>query len=360
MSTIVTHAHAELWRFRFDRPVGGSRLSSIDVITVDLAAADGIEGMGFSYVLGGDGTVALAAARQLLAHFVAQQPLVHPATTWRAMLHSFNRTGDGPNRIGAAAVDTALWDLHSRRLGVPLALALGGVPRAVPVYGSGGFHAGQSPEEVAEVVRNYIRRKVRGVKIRVAGQPNDRALLRAARDALPADVHLMADANEKADQVRARALARECADVGALFLEEPLPAHDLAGYIDLARNVPVGLAGGEHLQGCVAVMPYLRENALALVQTDLAAGGGLSEALRVAALAEHFGRPVAPHFLPALFVHLAAAAPNVTWLEDLPLFEPLFKDPIGIDADGTMTAPDRPGHGLVWADGAREAFRLPD
>jgi L-alanine-DL-glutamate epimerase-like enolase superfamily enzyme len=86
--------------------------------------------------------------------------------------------------------------------------------------------------------------------------------------------------------------------------------------------------------------------------------GGITESLRVATIAEHYGLAVAPHFLPALYVHLAAAAPAVRWLEHFPLLEPLFDRPADLDANGEIAPRETPGHGLAWAPGARETFRI--
>jgi L-alanine-DL-glutamate epimerase-like enolase superfamily enzyme len=94
------------------------------------------------------------------------------------------------------------------------------------------------------------------------------------------------------------------------------------------------------------------------MQPDLAAIGGLTPALRTAHLAEATGAEIAPHFLPGLFVHLAAAAPNVTWLEEFPLLEPLFDGWPAVSADGMMTSRDVPGHGLRRAEGAREQYLI--
>jgi L-alanine-DL-glutamate epimerase-like enolase superfamily enzyme len=86
--------------------------------------------------------------------------------------------------------------------------------------------------------------------------------------------------------------------------------------------------------------------------------GGLTPCLRTAQAAEDAGVECAPHFLPGLFVHLAAAATNVTRLEHFPVLEPLLTGWPAIDADGWMTASGRSGHGLDLAGGAREAFRI--
>lgn len=91
----------------------------------------------------------LAAANAQVQRYVLTQALIPPQALWRRIAAGLNRTGLGPNLIAPAAIDVAAWDLESRRRGLPLEKAMGGVPRSVPVYGSGGFTAGQSPEEAA-------------------------------------------------------------------------------------------------------------------------------------------------------------------------------------------------------------------
>jgi L-alanine-DL-glutamate epimerase-like enolase superfamily enzyme len=352
----IADARAELWRYRLAAPVGGSGVASVDVLIVTLADAGGRTGFGFSYVLGGRDALPLTAATGLLERFLTGRPAVHPEVRWREIAASFNRTGAGPYGTALAAIDVAAWDLYAKTLGVPLGVAMGGAARAVPVYGSGFFYAGQDPDEAAAVAVDYVRRGVRAVKPRAAGDPRDAPLLRAV--AAAANVPLMVDANEKCTPLAAARLVRAAADVGALFVEEPLPAYDLAAYRTLARGAGVPLATGEHLRTLAEAAPFVVEGLCAVIQPDLAAMGGLTPCLRVARFAEACGAEVAPHFLPGLFVHVAAAAPNVTWLEDFPLLEPLFAGLPLMAADGTIVLRDVPGHGLTPADGAREAYRL--
>lgn len=94
------------------------------------------------------------------------------------------------------------------------------------------------------------------------------------------------------------------------------------------------------------------------MQADLQAMGGLTPCLRLARFAEICNVEITPHFLPGLFAHVAAAAPNVTWLEDFPLLEPLFTGLPMMAADGTMTPLSSAGHGLAAADGVRETYRI--
>jgi L-alanine-DL-glutamate epimerase-like enolase superfamily enzyme len=354
--TRIAEATAELWRYRLEKPVGGSGVASADVVIVTLRTDDGQTGFGFSYVLGGRDALPLDATRGMLERFVSGKPLGHPEAHWREIAASFNRTGAGPYGTALAAIDVALWDLYAKLLGLPLGVAMGGAPRAVPVYGSGFFYAGQDPDEAGDIAASYVRGGVRAVKPRVAGTAADTALLHAVAGATP--VPLMVDANEKCSLTAAARLVRAAAEVNALFVEEPLPAYDLAAYRALARSAAVPLATGEHLRSVAEAAPFLTEGLCAVIQPDLQALGGLTPCLRLARFAEVCNVEVAPHFLPGLFVHLAAAAPNVTWLEDFPLLEPLFAGLPVMTPDGLMVPLATPGHGLTPAAGAREAYRL--
>ena len=351
-------AEAELWRYPLAGPTGGSGITAVDVIVVSLEDSEGETGTGFSYVLGGGGAVVKAAAGDLLARFVAGEDCAPPETLWRRLAGSLNRVGRGIGYVAIAAIDVAAWDLHACAMGVPLYTALGGAARTVPVYGSGGFRPDQDPESAVAQALAYAGRGCKAVKLRLAGNRADAPRMRAVAAALPGGVDLMVDANERCDLARAIWLANECAAVNALWLEEPLPADALHGYAALAKKTSIAIATGEHLQGAVEVKPYLAADACAVLQPDLAMMGGISECLRAGRIAEYHDVSVSPHFLPALFVHLACALPNIGWLEDFPLLEPLFDSPVAMDENGTMTPGDAPSHGLAWASGARDAWRV--
>jgi L-alanine-DL-glutamate epimerase-like enolase superfamily enzyme len=118
--TKIDRAEASLLHYRLDKPVGGSGVAVVDVVVVDLTDADGVTGLGFSYVLGGaGGEVVLQAARTQLQRHVLGQPAIPPQALWRRIAASFNRTGYGPNLIALAAIDIASWDLEARRRELP-------------------------------------------------------------------------------------------------------------------------------------------------------------------------------------------------------------------------------------------------
>lgn len=118
------------------------------------------------------------------------------------------------------------------------------------------------------------------------------------------------------------------------------------------------IATGENIRGSAAAAPYLLNRWCSVIQPDLASMGGLTECLRTAQLAEHCNVEVAPHFLPGLFVHLAAAVPHLTWLEDLPTIEALFSTIPRMEPDGFFTPPGGPGHGLVLSPDARAEYLI--
>jgi L-alanine-DL-glutamate epimerase-like enolase superfamily enzyme len=241
---------------------------------------------------------------------------------------------------------------------VPIGVAMGGTPRRVPVYGSSAFKRGGDPEEAVATALDYLCRGARGVKVRAEGSAADAPLLEAVARALAGRIELMIDANGRIDERAAERLLHDAAAVNASFVEEPLPPSEPDGYARLSRNAPVPIATGENLRGSNEAAPYLSGRWCSLIQPDLTVMGGLSECLRTAQLAEQAGIATAPHFLPGVFVQLAAAAPNLIWLEDFVTVEPLFGRIPAMDPDGFMTLPALPGHGLEFAAGARSAFRI--
>lgn len=356
--TKIERTEASPLRYRLDKPIGGSGVAAVDVVVVELTDSDGATGLGFSYVLGGlGGEIVLAAARDQLRRHVLGQPAVPPQALWRHIAASFNRTGYGPNLIALAAIDLAAWDMDARRRGLALGVAMGGVPRPVPVYGSGGFTATQSPEQAADAAAKAAAEGFQAVKPRVrGGMRSDAKTISAVRSAVPEHVHVMIDANEKGDLASAMWLLSTAREHGVLFVEEPLPALAIEGYRTLATAGGVSIAAGEHLQGRSAFLPFLSERLVTVIQPDLAMCGGLTPVLEVAALAEVFDVSVSPHFLPGLFAHLAAVSPAFTWLEDFPLLEPLFEGWPERTSGGLLSPRDVPGHGLTLGAGERKRF----
>jgi len=348
----------KLLRCPLSGPTGGSGLTSFDVIVVELEDNAGVRGWGFSYVLGAGGGLALHACRDLLDQFVREQAAVPPQVLWQRMDASLNRIGKGIHYLAMAAIDVAAWDLYAKHSGVPLGVAMGGELRPVPVYGSGGFRPNMAVEAALEQAGAYRQQGCTAVKLRLAAGPGDEELIRGVRDGLPGGTLIMVDVNEKADPVTAAWLLEICRKYQVYWIEEPLPARDFRGYARLAGHPGAAVATGEHLQGLSEFLPLLQADAIGIAQPDLAMMGGLTECLRTGRVCDSYNVPVAPHFLPSLFIHLAAALPNLTWLEDFPLLEMLFENPLPI-GDGGMAVPlPEAGHGIRLSKAAVDQYAI--
>jgi L-alanine-DL-glutamate epimerase-like enolase superfamily enzyme len=94
-----------------------------------------------------------------------------------------------------------------------------------------------------------------------------------------------------------------------------------------------------------------------IAQPDVTRLGGLPAWLKVATLAEQYQRPVAPHVLPEIGVHLACGLPQVRMVEYMPWLYPAFVDVPAI-VEGQMVPPDRPGLGLELRHDAVEKYRM--
>ena len=351
------NSRSRLLRLPLSGPTGGSGLTAVDILVVEVSDNEGRVGLGFSYALGIGGNTACHAAQDLLARFVEGQVIKHPAALHRNLTGSLNRLGRGVHYLAIAAIDVAVWDLHAKRMGVPLGVAMGGEMREVPIYGSAGFRPKMESDAATEQALNYVQQGCSAIKLRMSAGASDEKLLRDVRDGLPAHIGIMVDANEKCDAVSAQWLMNVCAEYNVLWVEEPLNAHDISGYSRLKSQSRVTVATGEHLQGLGELQPFLERGLVGVAQPDLAMMGGITECLRVAQICEAFGVDIAPHFLPSLFIHLAAAAPNVTWLEDFTLIEPIFENALTIE-NGIIRPPSEPGHGLRLAPNAMDEFDL--
>ena len=263
-----------------------------------------------------------------------------------------------------SAIDTALWDLAAKRAGEPLFRLLGGAADRVYAYASGGLYADdKDTAALGRELRGYVDAGFSAVKIKVAGVPlaADTARVAAARDAIGPDVRLMVDAVYMLDVSAAERMARAFAPYDLHFFEAPLAPGNLPGLARLAATSPIPIAGNEIAFGLDAYRDLIVHGGIAYVHLDVNQCGGVTEALRIAALAHAFHRPVSFHNATsavafAANLHVAAAVPGVDSIEWHMVHRMLF-DKIGLETfrleNGYALLPDRPGLGL---DSRPEAF----
>ncbi len=210
----------------------------------------------------------------------------------------------GPIAQVIAGIDLALWDMQSRRAGVPLWQFLGGASGVVRVYASG-----INPDRPEDTVLAKHAEGYRAFKLKVGfGAERDLANVKTVHARLPEGNELMLDANQAWDLETAQNMASRLREFTPRWLEEPLRAdRPLSEWARLAESAGIPLAAGENLIGSDAFNMVIQSGTLSVVQPDLAKWGGISGCLPVIDRIHAAGLRYCPHFLGAGVGQLASA-----------------------------------------------------
>ncbi|MDX1779885.1 MAG: mandelate racemase/muconate lactonizing enzyme family protein [Thalassovita sp.] len=312
--------------------------------------SDGAQGAGYSYTIGTGGPSVMALLEHTLAPALIGRDADRIDGIWRDLLFSTHATSVGAiTSLALAAIDTALWDLRCRKMGLPLWKAAGGNRDRVPLYTTeGGWLHLETDQLVADAVEMQAR-GFRGAKIKIGRDhiSEDAARLAAVRAAVGDGFEIMTDANQGFSLSEANRRARILEEHGIGWFEEPLPADDVASHATLAASTSVPIAVGESLYSLSQFKDYLSAGAASIVQVDVARIGGITPWLKTAHLAEAHNVTVCPHFLMELHLPLVCAIPNAKWLEYIPQLDLITGEKMRIE-DGHAYPSDTPGLGIDW------------
>ncbi|HEX7638428.1 MAG TPA: enolase C-terminal domain-like protein, partial [Burkholderiaceae bacterium] len=188
--------------------------------------AGGRTGLGYTYA----DAAAAGVATGVLAQALARLDAMDIERCWSAMQRAVRNIGrSGIAACAISAVDTALWDLKARALGLPLATLLGRCRDEVPVYGSGGFTNYDDARLRGQLAGWVERDGCRMVKMKIGSDPaDDPRRIAVARDAI-GDAELFVDANGACTARQALRLLAACAHAGLRWFEEPVSSDDAAG-----------------------------------------------------------------------------------------------------------------------------------
>ena len=257
-----------------------------------------------------------------------------------------------------SGIDCALWDILGKSLGVPVWRLLGGRRSAtMPAYASGGW---AGPDKIGDELMGYVKRGVFGaVKMRVGiidGDPRASARrVHAAREALGPDIGLMCDAHGTLSVAEAKRFCRLVEEDNIAWFEEPVTADDKAGCAEVRRATDISIAAGESEFTRHDFRDLAALGAVDIMQPDLAICGGITEAMRIAAIASAYNLKLAPHLwagAPAFAAGLAVAAASPAGfiveysLGANPLLHDLVEESFQV-GDGLIEVPERPGLGIT-------------
>jgi L-alanine-DL-glutamate epimerase-like enolase superfamily enzyme len=315
--------------------------------------AGGQRGLGFTY----GPAACLSVIEDVLAPAVLGAEVFDVAAIWREMVAAIRNAGrPGIASAAIAAVDIALWDLKAKLLGLPLCQVLGLSHSSVAIYGSGGFTSLTEAELEAQLGGWVHGQGIPRVKMKIGtawGRAERRDVERVARAraTIGDRADLYVDANGGYTRKQAVRLAGAFADAGVTWFEEPVSSDDLAGLHEIRGLVAADVAAGEYGYDLVYFERMCAAGAVDVLQADVSRCAGISEWIRVAAVAAAHGLEVSGHCAPLLHLHAACAVPNIRHLEyfaDHVRAHHLLFDGVPEPVDGRL-APDlgRPGLGLT-------------
>jgi len=334
-----------------DRPIRTAvgEIPSAPLVLIDVATEQGIVGRSYLFAYA---PPALAPLARLVAEIGAELvgKLVAPAERMRDFDRRFRLLGwHGLVGMAVAGLDMAFWDILARAVDLPLVALLGGVPRPLRAYDSFGILdlKTDEPAIVAAVAAGFG-----GVKIKIGGADlaRDLADVGAVRAMIGPDVALMVDYNQSLDPVEARRRIAHLARFDLTWVEEPVPAEDLAGHARVRAASPAPIQTGENWWFPRAAADAIAAGASDHAMLDVMKIGGVTGWLEAAALCKAASLPVSSHAFVEASAHLLAVTPTALWLEHLDKARRILRHPVPVER-GLVTA-QGPGLGLEWDEAA--------
>ncbi|MFC0386481.1 mandelate racemase/muconate lactonizing enzyme family protein [Muricoccus vinaceus] len=357
-------ASVEAFPTSFPVPEGGGvalgvgRAVKRDAVVVKVTTESGLVGWGESHH-GRAHTAVAALLQTTLRRLVVGMEATDTTGVWNRIYRGqLASHGMGAGcALAMSGLDMALWDIRAKAVGWPLYRLLGGAARAVPAYAGGVALGYQPPEALVEEARPLIEAGYRAVKLRIGDTvPDDVARMEAVRRAFGAGIDILADANTaySLSDVRRVMPAMDALSMG--WLEEPFPPHDRRAYREARSYGRTPLAVGENHFTRFEFAPLLEDDSIAIWQPDLSKCGGITEALRIAAIASAHKIPVHPHssmtgLNQAATIHFLCAIDNPGYFEADVSRANLFRDalvstPWQLGADGCVRPNEAPGIGV--------------
>jgi len=352
MPALIRSIKAEAYTIPTDKPEADGTLAwnSTTIVIVHVEAA-GKTGLGYTYA----SSAATHLINDMLAAALKGQNVFDIPACLKKMQYIVRNLGlNGQVSAAIAAIDTALWDLKARLLGVSLTDLMGASVVSVPVYGSGGFTT-YSDNEIESQISAWRGHGITMAKIKIGTHPDqDLARVASARQALGGAGRLFVDANGAYSVKQALAFAEAFDNLGVEWFEEPVTSDDLTGLHQIRAQGPAGMdiTAGEYAFDIFTVQRMLAAEAVDVLQLDATRCQGYSGFMQAASLALAANIPLSSHCAPALHLPVCCHVPHMLHMEyfhDHVRIENMLFDGVAQIKDGRLS-PDRasPGNGLAF------------
>jgi L-talarate/galactarate dehydratase len=359
----IERVRAHIVRLPADEPLADGKATpgaTRDIVVVKVATKDGIEGVGVTFFGAGMTGALKVAVEELGALIVGDDPRLTERIADKLRQAAGTSGPGGVFTLALSAIDTALWDIRGKALGLPVAKLLGGFRDRAPAYASGALMRSLSLDEVVTAAGRLVERGWTSMKTQlalpggtVAEVEVDR--IRRVREAIGPGIRLMCDINQRWNVFEAFSIGERIEPYHLHWLEDVTTCDDYAGIARIAAKLTTPIAGGEYVYGISPFRQMLEARSVDIVMIDLVRVGGITQWMKVAGMAEAFNLPVVSHLIPEVHVHLIAAIPNGHIVEYMPWTRQLFDNP-PVPVKSEMTVPSAPGLGLTFTRAINDAL----
>ncbi|HEY3153151.1 MAG TPA: mandelate racemase/muconate lactonizing enzyme family protein [Candidatus Binatia bacterium] len=350
----IKSIRSHVLRVPLDEPLAGGPpyfRSHNQFVILRVETEDGIEGIGATFFGGALSATLKHAVDQLGELIIGEDPLRGEAITQKLRSAAASAGPGGILTLAISGIDMALWDIKGKLLGQSLGTMLGGLRDRVPTYASGALVRAYPLDHLVKAAQLLVDRGFKQMKTQLAlpdttpAKEVERA--RLIREAAGPDIDLMCDINQRWSVHQAIEIGKRVEDVHFFWLEDVTVHDDYTGLARVADALITPLAGGECLYGITPFRHMIEAHSVDIIMIDLNRVGGISNWMKVAAMAEAFNLPVVSHLFPEIHVHLVSAIPNGLTVEYMPWSFRLFEE-VPVPVNGELVVPTKPGLGLQF------------
>ena len=321
----ITSIKSHVLRYELDKELGYSQqyYKHRTAHLVEVETDEGITGWGECF---GPGNIALAnkyIVEKVIQPLIKGDDPLKKEYIWHKVYNLLRDSGQKGMPIQAlSGIDIALWDILAKKSNLPLYQLLGGKTNdKIPVYGYGMMLQKKTVDELCELFKNeanQIKEKnFKAMKMKIGmGPKEDLKLVSAVRDAIGSEFKLMVDANHAYNKNDALYVGRGLDEMNIYWFEEPVAPEDYDSYKELKEKLKTNIAGGEAEFTKYGWNQLIKNNCIDIAQPEVCGLGGITEYLKVSALAQSNFIPIVNHvwgsaLSVAVNLHLLTTLPDM-------------------------------------------------
>ena len=321
----ITSIKSHVLRYELEKELGYSQQYYKYRTThlVEIETDEGITGWGECF---GPGNIALAnkfIVEKVIQPLIKGEDPTNKEYIWHKVYNLLRDSGQKGMPIQAlSGVDIALWDILSKKAKLPLYQLVGGKTNdKIPVYGYGMMLQKKSVSELIELFKDEAKKikekKFKAMKMKIGlGPTEDLKLVKAVRDEIGKDFKLMVDANHAYNVNDAMYVGKGLDEMDIYWFEEPVAPEDYDGYKKLKDNLKINIAGGEAEFTKYGWNQLIKNRCIDIAQPEVCGLGGITEYLKVSALAQSNFVPIINHvwgsaLSVAVNLHLLTSMPDM-------------------------------------------------